>query len=215
MTQPTVYLASQSPRRKELLNQIGIQPSIIRPDITEDVLASETAEDYVLRLAMAKAEAAQKQLDKSYSNTHKNSLSNWQSTKKHATIDIIVAADTAVVCQDKILGKPGSVEEATTMLRLLSGKSHEVLTGLAVASSGILTSISRNLVTFRNITEQEIHRYLKTDEAYDKAGSYAIQGLAAIFITNIQGSYSGVMGLPLCETADLLEQSGRMILPAP
>jgi len=215
MTQPTVYLASQSPRREELLNQIGIQPSIIKQDITEDVLISETAENYVLRLAMAKAEAAQKQLDKSYSNTDKNSLSNWQSTKKHATIDIIVAADTAVVCQGKILGKPGSVEEATTMLNLLSGKSHEVLTGLAVASSGILTAISRNLVTFRNITEQEIHRYLKTDEAYDKAGSYAVQGLAAIFITNIQGSYSGVMGLPLCETADLLEQSGRTILPAP
>ena len=221
MVIPKVYLASNSPRRRELLDQIGVRFDVLDISIPEDQLASESPADYVQRLSIEKAAAGKKQLLQNDVKTQKKSLSDWQSTKKHATIDVVIGSDTAVVCEGEILGKPQSPEHARQMLRMLSGRTHEVFTGVAINSSRsssdgdfeILSAISRNLVTFRQISEQEIERYIATNEGHDKAGGYAIQGLAVIFIEQLQGSYSAVMGLPLFETAELLKQAGVEVLP--
>jgi len=209
---PPIYLASNSPRRRELLDQIGVKFSVLGVDVPEDFLLNENPADYVRRLSVDKAKAGLAQLELNLSQVDKKALSSWQSTKKHATIGLVIGADTAVVSDGRILGKPGSVEEATAMIQQLSAKTHEVYTGVTICGSRILTALSRNLVTFRGISEQEIAGYIATNEGIDKAGSYAVQGKAAIFIENIQGSYSGVMGLPLFETAQLLNQSGVKIL---
>jgi len=214
MTTPCIYLASQSPRRRELLEQIGVRFNVLNIDVPEDKNPTESAYEYVERLAIAKANAGKIALNEQYLESEKNTLRCWQSKKKHATIDIVIGSDTAVVCDERILGKPVSSEDAAEMLRLLSGRTHEVLTGVAVSGSSILTIVSRNLVTFRELSEVDISRYIATNEGVDKAGGYAVQGLAAIFIEKIQGSYSGVMGLPLYETANLLSQSGVQILPS-
>lgn len=211
---PPIYLASNSPRRRELLDQIGVRFTVLSVDIPENVLPNESPAEYVQRLAVDKAKAGMEQLELNLPEAYKIDLSSWQSTKKHATIGLVIGADTAVVCDGEILGKPESTEHAIAMIQQLSAKTHEVFTGVSVCSSRILTVISRTLVTFREISEQEIIRYIATDEGIDKAGSYAIQGKAAIFIESIQGSYSGVMGLPLFETTALLVQSGVEILPA-
>ena len=212
MSTPHVYLASHSPRRRELLDQIGVKFDVLGVDIDETQLAEEIPSEYVQRLAITKASSGKKLLQASSLNDNKNKLTNWQSTKKHATIDLVLGADTAVVSDGDILGKPESPEHASEMLRQLSGRTHEVFTGVAIAGSRILTAVSRNLVTFRALSEQEISCYVATNEGCDKAGSYAVQGIAAIFIEKIQGSYSGVMGLPLYEVANLLSQSGVEIL---
>ena len=209
---PPIYLASNSPRRRELLDQIGVEFNVLSIDVPENCLLDENPADYVRRLSVDKAKAGLAQLELNLSQVDKKALSSWQSTKKHATIGLVIGADTAVVSDGRILGKPGSVEEATAMIQQLSAKTHEVYSGVAICGSSILTALSRNLVTFRDISEQEIADYIATNEGIDKAGSYAIQGKAAIFIENIQGSYSGVMGLPLFETAQLLNQSGVKIL---
>lgn len=206
-------MASNSPRRRELLDQIGVGFNVLSVDVPEMVLASESPIDYVQRLAIEKAKAGLALIELNHPETSKIELSNWQSTKKHATIGLVIGADTAVVCDGEILGKPESTEHAIAMIKQLSAKTHEVFTGVSVCGSRILSAFSRTLVTFRPISEQEIIRYIATNEGIDKAGSYAIQGKAAIFIENIQGSYSGVMGLPLFETAALLVQSGVEILP--
>ncbi len=126
----------------------------------------------------------------------------------------VLAADTAVVLGESIFGKPENVAHAKEMLSALSGQTHQVLTAVAVAAkNGIQVSISKSLVRFRDIREHEIHHYLAVGEALDKAGGYAIQGMAAVFIAEISGSYSGVMGLPLFETAQLLQESGVEIFP--
>lgn len=208
---PAVYLASNSPRRRELLDQIGVRFNVLSIDIPEEVLLNETPVDYVQRLSIEKAKAGIKQLKLNTSEIDKIGLSNWQSTKKHATIGLVIGADTAVVCNGEILGKPESPEHAKAMIQQLSARTHEVFTGVSVCGSRVLTALSRTLVTFRAITEQEIMAYIATNEGADKAGSYAIQGKAAIFIENIHGSYSGVMGLPLFETAALLSKSGAEI----
>lgn len=213
MPSHAIYLASQSPRRRELLAQIGVRFDVLDVDVAENILPNEIPLDYVQRLARAKAEAGKMLLEASFDKAGKKDLSYWQSRKKHATIAIIIGSDTAVVCGNEILGKPESNEHAARMLRLLSGQTHEVLTGVTVIGSGILTAVSSSLVTFRDLTEQDVSSYIATNEGVDKAGGYAVQGIAAMFIEKLQGSYSGVMGLPLFETANLLKQLGVNIVP--
>lgn len=211
---PAVYLASQSPRRCELLEQMGVRFEVLDVLVSEKLQANEAPADYVQRVAIEKAQAGVELLEKTESEMNKSGLSNWQSTKKRATIGLVIGADTTVVCDGQILGKPESVEHAEAMLSQLSAKTHEVYTGVAVYGSRVLAATSRTLVTFRCLSPQEIKRYIAMNESCDKAGSYAVQGLAAIFIENLEGSYSGVMGLPLFETASLLAQSGVDALSA-
>jgi septum formation protein len=192
-----VYLASGSPRRRELLQQIGISFRVIAAAVDETALCGEAPRAYVERLAVAKADAG-----------WKGSRNAAGMATVHANIPVL-AADTAVVLDGKILGKPADRADAGNMLQQLSGRTHEVLTAIALRTAdGLHSRISRSEVTFRRISAGEVHAYWETGEPHDKAGSYAIQGRAAIFIADLRGSYSGVMGLPLFETADLLSQSG-------
>lgn len=190
-----LYLASQSPRRRELLSQIGISFTVLSVHVDETVKNDEIAEDYVLRLAKEKA------------------LEGWQSEKQN--IKAILGSDTAVVINGEILGKPENKADAKRMLRLLSGKTHQVMSAVALAAKIESTTqvelnsvISVSDVTFKLLSNTEIEQYICTGEGDDKAGSYAIQGLAAAFITHLSGSYSGVMGLPLYETFELLNKAG-------
>ncbi|MDQ7727430.1 Maf family protein [Halomonas sp. SpR8] len=183
---PVLCLASASPRRKALLASIGV-PVTVRPcHIDETPLAGESAEVYVYRLAVTKAEAA-----------------------APLTGLPTLGSDTAVVVDGRILGKPADFDEGAGMLRLLSGRSHHVLTSVAVSGpAGMLSCCVATQVTMRLIDEHEMAAYWRTGEPADKAGSYAIQGLASIFVKEIQGSHSAVVGLPLFETANLLHQQG-------
>ncbi len=208
-----VYLASQSPRRRELLTQIGVRFEVLNVLVPEEIHPNEAPADYVQRVAVDKAQAGVQQFEISALEADKITLSNWQSTKKRATIGLVIGADTAVICDGQILGKPESAEHAEAMLSQLSAKTHEVYSGVVVYGSRILTATSRTLVTFKQLSQSEIRRYIATNEGNDKAGSYAVQGKAALFIENLHGSYSGVMGLPLYETASLLAQSGLELLP--
>ncbi len=190
-----LFLASKSPRRSELLSQIGIPFTVLAVDIDEKLLPAEKADDYVLRLAKEKALAG----------LHKVKLKT----------SAIIGSDTVVVINDQILGKPDNHSDAKNMLTLLSGKTHQVMTAVALAippTNGLdaeLTSIiSVSKVTFKNLSDLEIEQYINSGECDDKAGSYGIQGKAAIFITHLSGSYSGVMGLPLYETVELLKNAG-------
>ena len=186
-----VYLASGSPRRRELLQQIGVPfRVVVGAAVDEAWLSGEAAGSYVTRLAAAKADAG------------------WERT--HDTADVpVLAADTAVVLDGKILGKPADREDAGSMLRRLSGRTHEVLTAVALrTAAGIELKVSRSLVSFRTVDPGEARAYWDTGEPGDKAGAYAIQGCAAVFIADLKGSYSGVMGLPLFETAELLKAAG-------
>tara|TARA_R110001592_G_scaffold310495_1_gene585089 strand:+ start:4465 stop:5052 length:588 start_codon:yes stop_codon:yes gene_type:complete len=186
-----LLLASASCRRKELLDQIGILYQSASMDIDESVLVGEAPSDYVLRLAREKAQAG-----------------------LEATPDMVVlAADTSVVVAGNILGKPDNEEDSRNMLRQLSGRAHQVLTGIALAKSihgvvSIQSQVVTTEVTFFVITEQQIEQYIKTGEPMGKAGAYGIQGKAALFVERIEGSYSNVVGLPLAETAKLLECNG-------
>ena len=185
-----VYLASNSPRRRELLQQIGVQFRLIGAELDETPLPGETPPAYVSRLAAAKAEAG------------------WQRRRDPADAPVL-AADTAVVLDGRILGKPRDRNDAESMLRQLSGRTHQVLTAVAVRSAGgNEIRVSRSLVTFRSIEPAEAAAYWDCGEPRDKAGAYAIQGYAAVFIADLKGSYSGVMGLPLFETAELLKSAG-------
>jgi septum formation protein len=184
-----VYLASSSPRRRELLQQIGVRFRLIGTELDESPLQDETPPAYVSRLAAAKAEAG------------------WQS--RDLADAPVLAADTAVVLDGIILGKPKDKNDAENMLRQLSGRTHQVLTAVAVRSAaGNEIRVSRSLVTFRSIEPAEAVAYWDSGEPRDKAGAYAIQGYAAVFIADLKGSYSGVMGLPLFETAELLKSAG-------
>jgi septum formation protein len=185
-----IYLASGSPRRRELLRQIGVSFRVIGADLDETALPGEPPLTYVSRLAQAKA------------------VAGWERSRDAGGAPVL-AADTAVVLDGEILGKPKGGEHAIAMLLRLSGRAHEVLTAVALRSeAGIDAKISRSTVTFRSIDAREARAYWETGEPSDKAGAYAIQGYAAIFIRDLQGSYSGVMGLPLYETAALLEAAG-------
>jgi septum formation protein len=196
MTFPFVYLASQSPRRQELLQQLGVQFQLLLPRADEDAealeaeLAGEAPDVYVMRVCAAKAQAARARLDLGL----------------HANAPILVA-DTTVALDGAILGKPDSAAHAVDMLTRLSGHDHEVLTALAVvdANGRLLDPVlSRSRVRFANVDPVALQRYAATGEPLGKAGAYGIQGRAAAFIERIEGSYSGIMGLPLYETAALL-----------
>ncbi len=190
MRHAPLCLASRSPRRRELLAQIGIYPKTMAADIDESPGPGEAPAEYVIRLALEKARAVQAM------------------PGDHEALPVL-AADTAVVAAQRILGKPADREEALAMMRQLSGRSHKVLTAVALVDAGKAHSrLSVSQVTFRRVTEAEAEAYWDSGEPRDKAGGYAIQGLGAIFISHLEGSYSGVMGLPLFETAELLALAG-------
>jgi septum formation protein len=188
-TPPVLCLASASPRRRELLTQIGVPHRVVPSAIDETALPLEPPHDYVLRVARAKAEAV--------------------AGSAAARGLPVLAADTSVVAGGRVFAKPAGPEEARAMLETLSGATHVVLSAVVLAAGGTLRSrIAESQVRFRPIGAEELHAYCATREPYDKAGGYAIQGLAAVFVAEIRGSYSGVMGLPLCETAELLRDAG-------
>lgn len=193
-TEIDLYLASQSPRRSELLSQIGISFSVLSVNVDESPKHNEIPKDYVLRLANEKA------------------MAGWNAAKQHSKP--VLGADTAVVIGDETLGKPLNDTEAKKMLGLLSGKTHQVMTAVALAVPSknsaqpeLRQAISVSNVSFKILSAAEIEHYVYSGECSDKAGSYAIQGFAATFITHLSGSYSGVMGLPLYETVELLNNA--------
>ena len=184
---PTLYLASQSPRRRELLQQIEISFEILSIDVPEEQIPAESPHDYVTRVAKAKATAG------------------WQADARRLDIPVL-GADTAVIIDGHILGKPKDEQDAIHILKSLSGREHQVLSCIALAlADKIQTVISITNVKFRKLDEAEIAAYIATNEPFDKAGAYAIQGKAAAFIEKIEGSYSGVVGLPLFELQQLLK----------
>lgn len=188
MKKDFVYLASASPRRSELLRQIGVRFTVRAPAIAEDRLYAETAEAYVVRLAAAKAEAV------------------WAAVGDSQPV---LGADTVVVLGREVLGKPDTAAEAVSMLERLSGRTHRVLTAVALKhAAGVETRLSQSEVRFRATTPAERLAYCATGEPFDKAGGYGIQGHAAVFVEELKGSYSGVVGLPLFETAALLTRCG-------
>jgi septum formation protein len=188
-----IYLASASPRRRELLAQIGVPFRVLASGVSEVRRADERPEAYVERVAAEKADEI------------------WGQVAASEPAPVL-AADTAVVIDDDVLGKPRGEAEALAMLERLSGRSHRVLTALALRwDSGRDSVVSSSEVRFRATTESERSAYCRSEEPYDKAGGYAIQGFAALFVEHLSGSYSAVMGLPLCETAAML---GRFGLPA-
>ncbi len=195
-----IYLASNSPRRRELLRQIGVafdallfrSGSRSDDDVDETPLAGESARDYVQRIALAKAAGGAQRV-------------RWRHLPQRA----VLAADTTLELDGAIIGKPDSAAHAREILHTLSGRSHDVLTAVAL-TDGERTEHRLNVSTvrFRHLAPEDIQRYLATGEAMDKAGAYGIQGHAAVFIEDIRGSYSGIMGLPLFETAQLLTRFG-------
>jgi septum formation protein len=190
---PRLYLASNSPRRRALLEQLGLRYAVVAAETSESPLPNETPEDYVQRVALDKVRAA-------------------RTLVAPGPPLPLLGADTAVVIDGRILGKPSGEEEAAAMLRRLSGRTHRVLSGVAVAGGEERRALNVSEVTFRAIQEEEIRAYWQTGEPADKAGGYAIQGLGALFVRQLRGSYSGVMGLPLYETSRLLAAEGIRIL---
>ncbi len=187
---PRLVLASASPRRRELLASVGVVPVVIEPDVDETPEPGEQAVALVSRLAAVKSGAVEV-----------------------APNDIVIGADTVVVIDGDILGKPTDVEHARTMLQQLSGRSHETMTAVSVRIGDfVATEVSTTVVTFRHLADPEIDWYLATGEPLGKAGAYAIQGAAALFITSIAGSYSNVVGLPLSLLDDLLAHIGRPLI---
>ncbi|NSL53625.1 Maf family protein [Uliginosibacterium aquaticum] len=197
---PRIYLASRSPRRRELLHQIGVEfdtltfraPPRDDADVSEAVLPGEDAETYVQRVACAKADGALRRL-------------GWRSLRPQP----VLSADTTLDLDGEIIGKPDDETHAVAILRQLSGRSHRVLTAVAVADASRMEhSLSVSTVHFRPLDDEDIRRYIASGEPFDKAGAYGIQGRAASFIREISGSYTGIMGLPLFETSELLRKFG-------
>jgi len=181
-----LYLASASPRRRELLEQIGVPVRVVACAVDEQVLAGETALDYVQRVTRDKVMAGVRQAPEGA---------------------VVLAADTAVVLAERILGKPAGREQGLAMLRALSGREHSVITAVAVARGNeVRLQAVTTQVRFRPLGEAEMIAYWGTGEPVDKAGGYGIQGLGAVFVAHIAGSYSAVVGLPLMETAGLLAE---------
>ena len=199
-----IYLASRSPRRQELLAQLGIPFDELKlraapgrhRDVVEEALDGEPAMHYVERIARTKA------------------TTGWKRMQERALPSRpVLGADTEVVLDDAIFGKPHDADAARAMLAKLSGRVHDVMSAVAVKwNDDVEVAVSVSQVTFRKLTSGEIERYIETREPFDKAGGYAIQGRAAAFIARLEGSYSGVMGLPLAETASLLARIGRPVL---
>jgi septum formation protein len=199
-----IYLASRSPRRRELLKQIGVnfESLLVREDLRRGVdvdetpLPDEPAGSYPLRIARAKTAIALQQI-----------------AQRGLPQKPVLAADTTIVFDERIIGKPADGKDAAQILRALSGREHQVLTAVALAlKDQFETQISASSVWFRELSDAEIRRYIASGEALDKAGAYAIQGRAASFVTRIEGSYSGIMGLPLAETAELLRRFNILVL---
>lgn len=194
--QQKIYLASKSPRRRELLRQVGIDFEVLLlrdaaprgPDVTEIVLPGELPDVYVARVTQEKAVAA------------------WNAMQaRRLPVRAVLAADTTVVLGQQILGKPADRDAAVAMLSQLAGNTHQVLTSIAIKyQHQLLQCTQKSEVTFAPLSEAQIAAYCDSTEPYDKAGGYGIQGMAARFISHIDGSYSGIMGLPLYETTDLL-----------
>lgn len=181
-----VYLSSASPRRRELLEKIGLWVIRLPSEIDESVYDNEKPEAYVIRMAQEK-------------NRHARFLAT--------TAIPVISADTAVVIDDKILGKPKDKQDAHSMLKMLSGRTHRVISAVCVSlDNKEQTRVSTSHVTFAELSDDEIEAYLLCGESQDKAGAYAIQGIGATFITNLSGSFSGVMGLPIYETIRLIKE---------
>jgi septum formation protein len=189
---PLIYLASASPRRSQLLDQIGVAHQIRPVDIDESRVGDESPAEYVSRLAAAKAQAL------------------WDQLPITERLPVL-GSDTTVALGQEIFGKPQDREEGIAMLMRLAGRTHQVFTAVALCSADVLQPcdlrLSVSQVTFGTLTEQECAAYWASGEPQGKAGGYAVQGLAAVFITHIAGSYSGIMGLPLAETAQLLKKA--------
>jgi len=193
-----IYLASRSPRRRELLSQVGVRYHLLLfrsrpdspPDVDESILPNEQPDTYVERVARAKVQAG------------------WRLLRlRNLPFAPVLAADTTVALDGQILGKPADRKEAGEMLAALSGRRHDVFTAVALMrDERIDSAVSRSEVQFKQLSPEEIAQYIATGECDDKAGAYAIQGRAARFIMELRGSYSGVMGLPLFETGQLLEK---------
>ncbi|HKW79908.1 MAG TPA: Maf family protein [Casimicrobiaceae bacterium] len=201
---PSVYLASKSPRRQELLRQIGVEFEELllreapgrRRDIVEVPRKDEVPVDYVKRVARTKAAVGWHRMG-----------------RRELPPKPVLAADTEVVLDETALGKPEDAADAGAMLSRLSGRTHEVMTAVAIRwNAQIAVALSVSRVTFRELPHDEIERYIATGEPFDKAGGYGIQGRAATFISRLEGSYSGVMGLPLFETAEILAKIGFHVL---
>ncbi len=188
--QPDLYLASNSPRRRELLDQIGVRYAWISAEFDESRRTGEAPEVYVLRLALGKARAGLRRV-----------------LDEERALLPVMGADTIVVCKAQVLGKPQNYAQGMEMLSMLSGRTHWVLTAVAlVDDEHVATRLSVSRVRFREIAPHEREAYWESGEPLDKAGAYAIQGRGAVFVEHIDGSYSGVMGLPLFETASLLKE---------
>ena len=187
----SIILASASARRQELLRQIGVRFTVRSQDIDESIRSGELANDYVIRMAQEKAKSALSEL-----------LVN-----KDSNATVVLAADTSVVCDADVLGKPMDEADAVDMLRRLSGREHRVLSAVTLATQDKQrTLLSESRVRFREISIAEAQQYYRSGEPLGKAGAYAIQGYAAVFVEQLVGSYSGVMGLPLFQTAQLLSE---------
>jgi septum formation protein len=201
--QKKIYLASKSPRRRELLRQIGVEFELMllrsdpgrSVDVSEEVWPDEDVHDYVARVAKAKGAFAYNLL-----------------LQRRQPLRPVLTADTTVSIDGEILGKPADNREAVDMLERLSGRTHQVLTSVAVHAERVAEQVTQvSQVRFAKLTPQQIRTYCATLEPYDKAGGYGIQGPAALFIEHIEGSHSGIMGLPLFETANLLRKAGLAI----
>lgn len=199
-----IYLASRSPRRRELLKQIGVNFEVlilrsfpaVRADVDESPRPGETPADYVTRIAATKAKTG------------------WTRALERRLPRLpVLGADTTVSIDGEIMGKPSNADDAANMLRKLSGREHEVLSAVAVAlNDHVETKLSCSRVRFSELNDSWIQDYVDTGEPMDKAGAYGVQGKAAAFIAEINGSYSGIMGLPLFETSQLLKQAGLPVL---
>lgn len=199
-----IYLASKSPRRRELLRQVGVDFELLSLradpargiDVSEDVFKEEPALDYVERVARAKGAFA------------------WNVLHlRRMPLRPVLSADTTVSIDDHILGKPANNAEAIAMLERLSGRTHQVLTSVTLHYTDIFEQVTQvSDVRFAKLSPDTIRAYCATAEPYDKAGAYGIQGLAALFIEHIEGSHSGIMGLPVFETAQLLRKAGVTLL---
>ena len=188
----SIILASKSPRRQELLKLLGLEYTVHTADIDEHMDPSLPPEQEVARVSAEKARAV---------------------AKDCAEEDIIISADTIVVIDGQILGKPKSEADAIRMLNLLSGRRHEVMTGLTILSGGqSQTRVVRTGIEFRRLTDREIDAYVATGEPMDKAGAYGIQGRASIFVSHLDGDYFCVMGLPVCTLTQMLRERGVTVL---
>lgn len=196
--QNRLYLASKSSRRRELLNQIGVNFEVLllresppsRQDIDEKPFPNEIPEEYAIRIARKKAEVGAAKV-----------------RDRHLLTLPVLSADTCVILGKKIIGKPANIEEAANTLRMLSGNTHQVMSAVAIAYANEISSmLSVTEVRFSTLSEEQIQQYIASGEPLDKAGAYGIQGKAATFIAHISGSYSGVVGLPLFETTELLRK---------